>query len=184
MMNKLDKDRMRSNYRMIDILLKTQKDLIPKKITSHEILRIKDRLYNKFGKHRDGKTKIRHNKKHYRQCWVTNSLQTASIHKGLPRMIHDISHRIDRIRQRNYVDNYKDHNLYQSQLELEMTRWAIEKPEFWNGTYAKKPKLMPTQEEKIKKLQNLIGKWKTKEMRALTYINKYKKKLSRLEKQQ
>ena len=180
-MNKLDQRRMDSNYREIDILLEHHANLIPKVITSKEILRIKERLYNKFGKHRDGKTKIHHNKKHYRHCWVTNSLQRASIDKGLPRMIHDISHRIDRIKQCNYVDNYKDHNLYQSQLELEMTRWAVQQPEFWNGTYAKKPKLKPTQEEKIKQLQNLIGKWKTKEMRALTYITKYKKKLSRLE---
>ena len=182
-MNKLDKDRMDACYQKIDFLLSEKKDLIPNQITATEILAIRKRLYNKFGKHRDG-TKILFNKKYYRQCWVTNSLQGASIHKGLPRMIHDVSHKIDRIKNRRYVDNYKNHNLYQAQLELDMIEWALSKPEFWNGFYLPKPKQKPTNIDKIENLKLLVKKWKTKEMRALTYIKKYKKQLSRLEKQQ
>jgi len=182
-MNKLDKDRMDDCYRKIDHLLDKNIDLIPKKITAAEILAIRIRLYNKFGKHRDG-TKMYFNKKYYRQCWVTNSLQGASIHKGLPRMIHDVSHKIDRMKNQRYVDHYKDHNLYQAQLELAMTEWAFSKPEFWNGFYLPKPKQRPTNIDKIENLKLLVKKWKTKEMRALTYIKKYKKQLSRLEKQQ
>lgn len=180
-MNELDKNRMDVCYKRIDDLLDQNINLIPKQITATEILAIRIRLWNKFGKHRDG-TKMYFQKKYYRQCWVTNSLQGNSIHKGLPRMIHDISHRIDRMKQSRYVDNYKPHNLYQAQLELAMNEWALEQPEFWNGYYLPKKKATPTEDDKVQSLKLLINKWKTKEMRALTYINKYKKKLSRLEK--
>ena len=90
-------------------------------------------------------------------------------------LIHRASHRVFRFRKS--FKNYYDHSIEQANLEKEMVQYAINKNWFLGALKTKKLTKEEKREKKIKNLQSLVKKWKTKQKLADTLIKKYNKKL-------
>lgn len=112
-----------------------------------------------------------------RACWITR--KPATIYKGLPRLVHDLSHQIHRARH----PFAKPHEHGHHTLELEMAVYATSR--HWHlGVLRPPAKPKPTLDERrakdLERVRARLVRWNSKRKRAETAIRKLKAKERRL----
>lgn len=114
-----------------------------------------------------GQLSIASRKAHYihevRRVWVGERGEFDTyLTKGWPRLVHDVSHAIFRVRQ----PRARTHDLGHETLELEIARYVIAQD--WHiAVEAKKPKV-----DKLVALDAAIARWTTKQKRATNALRK------------
>lgn len=93
-----------------------------------------------------------------RRCWASTG--PGTIHNGLPRLVHDVSHWIYAFRHPNARPHEDGHNA----LERGMAAWAVAKG--YHHPSGPKPKAKPTVDDKLARIDAALKRWDSKYRRA------------------
>jgi hypothetical protein len=156
------------------------------RFTSAEALRAAKALYVRFGKRADGGPKMVMDMLApgtVRRCWIQAKPGKPELRRGLPRLLHDVAHRIFRKRHPGWRPHHPQH----ARLELEIVQHAITAG--WHtGALAPKAKAKPTPaaraDARLASARKRLATWEAKARRATRAAAKLKRQIRAAERRQ
>jgi hypothetical protein len=113
-----------------------------------------------------------------RRCWIAVTPPYDKLNRGWRRLVHDWSHRLFRVRNRQHAAtrNRRPHDPSHVRVEREVMQFVLERG-FLNGRLAPtvKPKVRTTDADKVARIAAAQKRWTTKLRRAETALRKLKK---------